>query len=306
MPACNQVFGHGIFNCWFDHFTIMCWCRSRHRPRVQWPKLTTWCLWSQSQGTCMYLVGSHYTWGFHVNLSKFNCTSTGQVKPHNWPLPALYRTGETSQLTSTSTVQDRWNLTIDLYWHPYRTGELSQLTSTGTRTGQVNSHNWPSINWPPLAPVQDRWYLTIDQVSIDLHWHHTGQVKPHNWPLLAPYRTGELSQLTSTGTSIQDRWTLTIDLHWHQYTGQVNSHNWPPLAPYRTGELSQLTSTGTRTGQVNSHNWPLLAPVYRTGELSQLTSTGTSIQDRWTLTIDLYWHPYRTGELSTGTISSPH
>jgi len=207
MPACNQVFGHGIFNCWFDHFTIMCWCRSRHRPRVQWPKLTNWCLWSRSQGTCMYLVGSHYTWGFHVNLSKFYCTSTGQVKPHNWPLPALYRTGETSQLTSTSTVQDRWNLTIDLYWHPYRTGELSQLTSTGTRTGQVNSHNWPSINWPPLAPVQDRWNLTIDQVSIDLHWHRTGQVKPHNWPLLAPYRTGELSQLTSTGTR----------------TGQVNS-----------------------------------------------------------------------------------
>ena len=230
MPACNQVFGHGIFNCWFDHFTIMCWCRSRHRPRVQWLKLTNWCLWSRSQGTCMYLVGSHYTWGFHVNLSKFNCTSTGQVKPHNWPLPALYRTGETSQLTSTSTVQDRWNLTIDLYWHPYRTGELSQLTkyqltSTGTRTGQVIPHNWPSINWPPLAPyrtgetsqltstgtVQDRWTFTIH-----LHWH--------------PYRTGELSQLTSTGTSIQDRWTLTIDLHWHR-TGQVNSHNWPLLAP---------------------------------------------------------------------------
>ena len=192
MPACNQVFGHGIFNCWFDHFTIMCWCRSRHRPRVQWPKLTNWCLWSRSQGTCMYLVGSHYTWGFHVNLSKFNCTSTGQVKPHNWPLLALYRTGELSQLTSTGTVQDRWTLTIDqvsidLHWHPYRTGELSQLTkyqltSTGTRTGQVKPHNWPLLH----GTVQDRWTFTID-----LYWH--------------PYRTGELSQLTSTGTSIQDR-----------------------------------------------------------------------------------------------------
>ena len=221
MPACNQVFGHGIFNCWFDHFTIMCWCRSRHRPRVQWPKLTNWCLWSRSQGTCMYLVGSHYTWGFHVNLSKFNCTSTGQVKPHNWPLPALYRTGETSQLTSTSIVQDRWNLTIDLYWHPYRTGELSQLTkyqltSTGTRTGQVKPHNWPL-----LAP-----YRTGELSQFTSTGTRTGQVNSHNWPPLAPvYRTGELSQLTSTGT-VQDRWTLTIDLYWH---------------PYRTGELS----TGT-------------------------------------------------------------
>ena len=252
MPACNQVFGHGIFNCWFDHFTIMCWCRSRHRPRVQWPKLTNWCLWSRSQGTCMYLVGSHYTWGFHVNLSKFNCTSTGQVKPHNWPLPALYRTGETSQLTSIGTVQDRWTLTIDLYRHC---------------TGQVNSHNWPSINWPPLAPVQDRWNLTID-----LYWHRTGQVNFHNSPPLAP---------------VQDRWTLTIDFHWHQYTGQVNSHNWPPLAPYRTGELSQLTSTGTRTGQVNSLLVQLVALIKYHEGYCGCHNLIVPVQNRSALTVQL-------------------
>ena len=212
--------------------------------------------------TCQNLiVPVQDRWNLTIDLYR-HCT--GQVNSHNWPLPALYRTGELSQLT-------KYQLTSTA-WHPYRTGELSQLTkyqltSTGTRTRQVNSHNWPSINWPPLAPVQDRWNLTID-----LYWHRTGLVNFHNSPPLAP---------------VQDRWTLTIDLHWHQYTGQVNSHNWPPLAPYRTGELSQLTSTGTRTGQVNSLLVQLVALIKYHEGYCGCHNLIVPVQNRSALTVQL-------------------